>query len=607
MDPITWQQAKELIANALERPASERQEYVREHCPDPDLCVEIQELLANADTLSDFLEPKQVELLAPGTRLGRYEIISLVATGGMGEVYRASDPRLNRCVAIKIMPAVFKANAVLVRRFEQEAHAAATLNHPNILSIHDVGLHEGRPYIVSELLDGVSLRELVDAPLPIRKALQYAIDVCHGLAAAHDLGIVHRDLKPENLVVTRDGRLKIVDFGVAKLIEIPHNRSGTGAGVKKTALATTDTMLGTVGYMSPEQVAGRVVDHRSDLFSAGAVFYELISGTRAFSGASAVETLAAILRDEPTDFASQDAMSVGMFTIIRRCLEKDPSRRFQSALDVAFALEAIASLGRVPGDIPGIVDTLVPGSSDHSGLHRVIVLPFDNLSQSESDDWLAGALSDSLTFGLRTAENIIIVNRQHAGNLSDPRQLFEALGVRYCVKGTYQRVADDLKVVARLIDASTGTIAVQESVTDRFSNLFSLEETIAGRFAAAFEQTRVQASHGRPSSLAAYKRLSQARELHSTGRYAEAVHHLEVAVRQDQEYSDAWALLANSYARLTAPATSDDQTRREYQRSALAAALRAVQLDPMLYEAQVALALAYRGMEQVELWRTAAL
>ncbi len=548
-----------------------------------------------------------MDTLARGTVLGRYEIVSLVGSGGMGDVYRARDPRLDRQVAIKIVRIAFRDDANVIRRFEQEARAAATLSHPNILAVYDVGVHDGQPYIVSELLEGVSLRELIGRPLTIQKAIHYTIDVCTGLAAAHERGIVHRDLKPENLVVTRDGHVKILDFGLAKLNEEPQTRFGTTGNATQTALTAANTILGTVGYMSPEQVSGRAVDHRSDLFSAGAVLYELIAGRRAFAGDSAAETLSAVLKDEPPDISGDDAMSTGVLRIVRHCLEKDPTQRFQSARDLVFALETIVAAGHAPGAARESKHSAGPSAGHATGPYRLIVLPFENLSRQRDDEWLAAALSDSLTFGLRNVDNIIIVNRQHAGAFTDPQQLSEALDVSYCVKGTYQRVGDDLKVLVQLIHANTGTIAVQESVTDRFSNLLSLEDTIAARFAATFEQARVETLPRRTASLSAYKRVSQARELHLTGRYEEAADDLEIAVKHDPGYADAWALLANSYGRLTSPATADDTARVEFQRKALTAAERAVQLDPFLYEAQTALAVAYRGMDLVELWRTAAL
>ena len=280
--------------------------------------------------------------ITPGAHLGRYEIRSLLGAGGMGEVYRARDPKLNRDVAIKVLPAAFSADPERLRRFEQEAQAAGSLNHPNILAIYDVATHEGAPYVVSELLEGQTLRQRLNgSALPERKALDYALQITRGLAAAHEKGIVHRDLKPENLFFTNDGRVKILDFGLAKLIE---PRGGIKAPAElPTRPLNTDpgTVMGTVGYMSPEQVRGQPVDHRSDIFSLGVILYEMLAGERPFRGESAVETLNAILKEDPPDLSTtNDPIATLLERVVRHCLQKRPHERFQSALDLAFALES---------------------------------------------------------------------------------------------------------------------------------------------------------------------------------------------------------------------------------------------------------------------------
>ncbi|MEO6213733.1 MAG: LpqB family beta-propeller domain-containing protein [Vicinamibacterales bacterium] len=280
--------------------------------------------------------------LAPGTRLGPYEIGAPLGSGGMGEVYRARDPRLGREVAVKVLPASFSQDADRLRRFEQEARAASALNHPGILTIHDFGEHEGVPYVVSELLDGQNLRErMAGSALPVRKALDYAAQIARGLAAAHEKGIVHRDLKPENVFVTKDGRVKILDFGLAKLMRA--ELSGTPGPEAPTLGTEAGVVLGTIGYMSPEQVRGLPADHRSDIFSFGAMLYEMLTGDRAFHGASAVETMSAILKEEPTELSEGSAkIQPGLARVVRHCLEKAPPERFQSIRDVAFNLESLS-------------------------------------------------------------------------------------------------------------------------------------------------------------------------------------------------------------------------------------------------------------------------
>src|SRR5271154_1547000 len=283
--------------------------------------------------------------LTAGMKLGPYEIQSLLGAGGMGEVYRAHDSRLNRTVAIKVLPPSFSADRDRLQRFAQEARAAAALNHPNILSIFDIGEEQGAPYVVSELLEGETLRErLRNGPLPIRRVVDYSLQVARGLAAAHEKGIVHRDLKPENLFLTSDSRVKILDFGLAKLTGPETNDSGGDAPTLQVA-TEAGVVMGTAGYMSPEQVRGKSADHRSDLFSFGAILYEMISGKRAFHGETPADTMSAILKEETPEL-SETARNVppGMERIVRHCLEKHPAQRFQSAGDLAFDLEALTEV-----------------------------------------------------------------------------------------------------------------------------------------------------------------------------------------------------------------------------------------------------------------------
>ncbi len=279
--------------------------------------------------------------LSSGTKLGPYEIQSPLGAGGMGEVYRARDTRLGRDVAIKVLPEALVNDADRLRRFEQEARTIAALNHPNILGIHDIGAHDGAPFLVSELLEGQTLREKLDSgPLPLRCAIEYALGIAQGLAAAHEKGIVHRDLKPENVFITRDGRVKVLDFGLAKLVRPEWQESV----VTLTNPATLPGMvMGTVGYMSPEQVRGEPSDARADIFSFGTVLYEMLTGRRAFKRETSAETMTAILREEPPELSDTSwQCPPALHRIIVRCLEKSVERRFQSASDLAFAIESLS-------------------------------------------------------------------------------------------------------------------------------------------------------------------------------------------------------------------------------------------------------------------------
>jgi Tol biopolymer transport system component len=292
--------------------------------------------------------------LTPGVKLGVYEVLGLVGAGGMGEIYRARDTNLKREVAIKVLPAYVSLDPDRLRRFEQEAQAAAALNHPNILAIYQFGSFEGAPYIVSEILTGGTLRvDLEHGPLSVRKAIDYGVQIAHGLAAAHEKGIVHRDLKPENLFVTKDGRVKILDFGLAKL-KRPQTEVDATAPTQAVG-SEPGVIVGTAGYMSPEQVRGGEVDHRCDIFAFGATLYEMFSGKRAFQRTTSAETMTAILKEDPPAISQVlPGAPPGIQRVVHRCLEKNPEQRFQSASDLAFALEAISDSGLHSG--PGAVE-----------------------------------------------------------------------------------------------------------------------------------------------------------------------------------------------------------------------------------------------------------
>jgi Tol biopolymer transport system component len=349
MTPERWQQIRDVLEKALELAPEQRDAFLNRVCSsDESLRQEVETLLASSDDVrSSFLEsPPQRVTLTPGTKLGEYEVKSLLGAGGMGEVYRARDARLGRDVAIKVLPPLFSSDPERLRRFEQEARAAAALNHPNILAVFQMGTYESAPYLVSELLEGETLREqLKRGRMAVRKAIDYGIQVAHGLAAAHEKGIVHRDLKPENLFVCKDGRLKILDFGLAKLTQplrgsehdAPTLTDGTEAGV----------VMGTVGYMSPEQVRGQTADHRTDIFSFGAILYEMLSGQRAFQKSTSADTMSAILNEDPPGISQvTENIPPGLQRVVRRCLEKTADQRFQSASDLAFALDAVTEGSR---------------------------------------------------------------------------------------------------------------------------------------------------------------------------------------------------------------------------------------------------------------------
>jgi Tol biopolymer transport system component len=338
MTPDRWKRVESVFQGALDRDSGQRDAYLAEACRGDDaLRLEVESLLAS-DARAAAAPRAAGAVLAPGTRVGRYEIRECIGSGGMGEVYRAHDGGLGREVAVKVLPRGLASDTDRLRRFEQEARAAGRLNHPHVMAVHDVGAHEGAPYLVLELLEGATLRaKLAAGPLPPARAAEIGAQAARGLAAAHARGIVHRDLKPENLFLTRDGHVKILDFGLAATRWPESGRPAENA-------TAPGLLLGTPGYMAPEQVRGERADARADLFALGAVLFECLTGRRAFRGGNVVETLGAVLGADPLpELESRSAVPAGLVRVLRRCLEKDAEDRFQSARDLAFALESFTT------------------------------------------------------------------------------------------------------------------------------------------------------------------------------------------------------------------------------------------------------------------------
>jgi Tol biopolymer transport system component len=342
-----WQRVQSLFLEAVELSPEERARFLDSACADDsEIRREVESLLTHDGCserrITEALAGAAKSLidavtLKPGTRVGDYEIHKLIGSGGMGEVYQARDLRLARNVAIKVLPSFLTNDPDRLRRFEQEARAAAALNHPNILAVHQMGFYNGAPYVVSELLEGHTVRELVKGgPLSWRNAIEYGVQIARGLAAAHGKGITHRDLKPENLFVTKDGHVKILDFGLAKLSDPLH--SGDARPMTEIGL-----VMGTVGYMSPEQVRGQEADYRADFFAFGAILYEMLCGQRAFRKPTAADTMSAILSEDPPSISQSHAtIPLALQRVVQRCLEKSREQRFQSASDLAFALESLS-------------------------------------------------------------------------------------------------------------------------------------------------------------------------------------------------------------------------------------------------------------------------
>src|SRR5258707_579773 len=430
--------------------------------------------------------------LASGTKLGPYEIVASLGAGGMGEVYRAHDTVLGREVAIKILPPVFSRDVDRLRRFEQEARAAAALNHPNILSIHQLGVHDGAPYLVSELLEGETLRSrLARGALPASTAVDYTLQLVSGLAAAHERGIVHRDLKPENIFLTTHGLIKILDFGLAKLNR-PEEFGSPDAAITQGTVTVPGIVMGTVGYMSPEQVRGQRVDHRSDLFALGALFYEMLSGKRAFRGNTPADTLTAILMHDPPSLSGTSPnITAPLERIIGRCLEKDPNQRFQSAKELGFALKALSDVpASVPADSEKPTGVRVPQqmtakatlglaglavvvvlslliAADVGGLRErlwggghiqsLAVLPLANLSGDQAQDYFADGMTEAMITELAQISALRVISRtsvmQYKGGKKSLPEIARELHVDSVVEGSVLRSGAKVRITAQLIQA----------------------------------------------------------------------------------------------------------------------------------------------------------
>jgi serine/threonine protein kinase len=398
-----------------------------------------------------------------GRTLGHYRVVEKIGEGGMGEVYRARDERLDRDVAIKVLPDEVAGDTDRLRRFEREAKAVAALSHPNILEIHDFDTEDGVTFAVTELLEGETLREHLQTqrgPLAWRRVQEIGVATTNGIGAAHDKGVVHRDIKPSNIFLCTDGRIKILDFGLAATHEVVDREAETRS--IREPLTREGTVMGTVGYMSPEQAAGRTVDNRSDLFSLGTVLYEMLAGRRPFGGDSGAGTLAALLRDDPPPLAGVDPK---VARLVERCLQKDASDRFQSAVELKAAIEA----------------SLAPGADRERA--SIAVLPFVNMSGNEEDDYLCEGLAEEIINVLTRIHGLRVIARTSSfavGRMEvDVREAGARLDVENILEGSVRRVGQRVRITAQLVKTSDGSHLWSERFDRELTDILALEDEIA--------------------------------------------------------------------------------------------------------------------------------
>ncbi len=555
-----------------------------------------------------------------GTRLGPYEILGPLGSGGMGEVYRARDTRLGRSVAIKVLPERFAGDPQALARFEREAKAVAALSHPNILAIHDFGAEGGVLYAVTELLEGETLRARLERErLPWRKSLEIGIAVAEGLSSAHKHGIVHRDLKPDNLFLTDDGHVKVLDFGLARMEPVTPLADGTAAPTTP-AQTESGTVMGTVGYMSPEQIQGRLADARSDLFSLGCVLYEMLSGRRAFAGASPTETMAAILRDHPPDLeGSGRALPAGVNRVVARCLEKNPEQRFQTARDLAFALKELSSVSEISAARPGVarakvtipalavgaaalvaavvlVLNLAAGRSSSSDarpspqVQSLAVLPLRNLSGDSDQEYFADGLTEALIGDLTRIGSLRVISRTTAmaykGTKKTLPQIARELNVDSIVEGSAARSGQRVRVTAQLIKAATDAPVWSDEFERDVKDVLSLQGEIARTIA---DQVRAKLTPEERARLSSARPVNpEAHEAYLRGRFywtkrpndvAKAIENFQKATDIDPAYAPPYAGLANTYATMGSWESGALPPKEAFEK-AKAAAAKALEIDP---------------------------
>jgi len=652
MDANRWKKIKEVYDRALDLGGDEREGLLAEACgDDDDLRREVESLLAAHEDAGSFLQSPAVEVAAReivadedtspalqliGRELANYKIISLLGKGGMGEVYLAEDKRLRRKVALKLLPARFTNDAERVRRFEREASAASATNHPNIITIYEIGQVDGAHYIVEEYVDGQTLRQRMQtAKLSLNEAIDVAIQIAQALEAAHTAGIIHRDIKPENVMVRRDGFVKVLDFGLAKLTE-QQPAPATGAIDSKAATlakVNTDpgTVMGTASYMSPEQARGQKVDARTDIFSLGVALYEMIAGGPPFDGVNAMDVIGAILQKEPAPL-SQTAVGTPpeLEKIVTRALRKDRDERYQTAKDLlidlkdfkgelAFAaklessgpvnrkkvnrrkLGAFIALLILISIVAGIGLYLYPQKTE-APIDSIAVLPFTNQNRAEDTEYLADGLTESIINNLAHLAELRVVNRNSAfrykGKEDDPLSAGQALGVRAVVVGRVLQRGENLIVGVDLVDARDGRQIEGWKYDRKLADVFAAPEEIARDIS---EKLRLKLSSSERQQLA--KRPTEnlkAFEYYTKGRRDQdrrtredllmAIRYYDQAIAEDRNYALAYAGLAEAYGNLGVRSyIAPSEGRRKLEENAR----KALGLDENLAEAHVALGVSY--------------
>ncbi|HEX9118898.1 MAG TPA: protein kinase [Terriglobales bacterium] len=550
--------------------------------------------------------------LCAGTRLGPYEIVAPLGAGGQGEVYRARDQRLDREVAIKLIPSELTHDPAGHKRMEREARTLSRLNHPNIASIYEFDSHDGTEFIVMELVSGESLRaKLTGGALPFKEVLAFGMQTAEGLAAAHDAGIVHRDLKPENLIITSDGRLKILDFGLAK----PAAAASAAATVTDAFVTEAGSAVGTLPYMAPEQLRGEEVDARADIYAAGAVLYEMATGKPAFSERGVMLVAAILNRDPQPAEALNPLVTPGLSSIITKALDKDPARRYQSARELRVDLERLSTSTATrpvvqPARRPRRTAWLVPvalvvilagglwvgtrrgstAASTREPIRAIAVLPLENFSGDPQQDYFADGMTEELTTTLSHIQALRVISRtsvmQYKGTHKPAPQIARELHVDALVEGSVLRSGDRVRITAKLIPAVAETTMWAKDFERDVRDVLAVQSEVARAIA---DEIKVQVTPQEQQRLAAAASLNpQAHEAYLRGRYElskytekdlhAAIRFFEQAIALEPKFALAYAGMADGYASLS----TSYEAPKTVMPQAKAAALKALELDDTL-------------------------
>jgi TolB-like protein/Tfp pilus assembly protein PilF len=538
-------------------------------------------------------------VLTAGARLGAYEILTALGAGGMGEVYRARDTRLGREVALKVLPAALAKDPAHLARFEREARSVAALNHPNVVVLYSVEHADGVHFLTMELVEGESLARVVTTGgVPLRRVLDLAIPLADALAAAHERRIVHRDLKPANVMVTPQGRVKVLDFGLARLASTDVAME-TQAMTATLPLTSEGTVLGTVPYMAPEQLRGEPVDERTDLFAFGILLYELVTGERPFRGGTAAEVSSSILRDAPLppQRARKDLPS-DLARIITRCLEKDPDRRIQTAKDVRNELELV----RRESDT-GPFAALGPAGRD---VRSVAVLPFTTARRGTEDEDFADGITEDVIAHLCKVRTLRVISRASVMPFRDRdrnlEQVASRLNVANVLDGSVRRAGERVRIVVQLIDAATGRSLWTETYDRRLTDIFEIQTDVALHIAAALEaelspRERERMTREPTPDMTAYEEYLRGRKCHiqyTREGMLKAIAHFDRAIARDPAFALAWVGRAIAYTEL---GEIGALSRSEAATQALSSGAKAIELDPELGEAHCAQAYARLAYE----------